>query len=1063
MSYFSAPPINTLRNWNACFYYFLNKYTHMRKLLLLMVLVIAGLTSWAQRAVTGRVTDANGNPIVGASVQVQNTQVGTVTREDGSFSLTVPANGHRLIITAIGMAAQEVALGTESNYAVSLQAGAQQNLQEVVVSSLGVRRDKKTLGYSAATIGAEELTAARQSNITNALAAKVGGVRVQGSGGAFTGSRVLIRGNTSVTGVSAPLYVVDGIPIDNGGGGTALQTGTTSTNRAFDINPDDIENMTILKGAAATSQYGSRGAGGVILITTKRGRKRAKSSVEVLSSYNIVEINRLPKYQNQYGQGVGGNFNPAVSASWGPEITGQTVTNFYGRQEQLRAYPDNVKSLLKTGYGLQNTVSFNGGGDKTTYRVAYGNTGETYVVRKNRQDRNNLSLNLNSEISNKFTLTSYINYTNTTSRRTQQGNQLSNPFFRSLFTPRSFDLANAPLYDANGNQALYPGGEDNPNWSIDNIRYRDEVNRILGNIGFRYRPVDWVTAELKVGADFYNFFAHGFDEIGARGQGNTAAQGLGGIIEARNNNRNLNSYFTVNANRKYGDFGVSVSVGNEIVENKVQNAQIIGRTLTVRGFDQISNASIFAPTTAFSNRRIVGLFGDVVVDYRSWATLNVKARNDWASTLAIDNNSVFYPAVALTINPTEIFHGLKGNVLSALKLRANYGKVGNSPPVYNTSNYQATANPADGFGPNIQFPFNGNLAFTISDAAGNPLLTPEFTTEKEVGIEASFWNNRITLEANHYRRRLTGGLFFVPYSAASGITSVYQNAGELKTDGNEVVLGITPIRAANGLTWNINANFTQFKTIVEKLAPGVANIFLGGFTTPNIRLVAGDEFGQIYGTQYRRDAQGRMILQTTGANAGLPLATTGVEKIGNPNPKFTLGITNSVSFKNFEFSFLLDIRKGGDIYSRNLADLRRNGAVIETAEFPRFKAGVLDKPYKFDGVDANGNPVNIPVTAEQYWGNNGKYVAAEGFIVNTSWTRVREANFSYTFPRKITDRTPFGNIELGVFGRNLFLWTKEYDHLDPEQNVLGINAAQGLEFNAQPSTRTVGVNLRITL
>lgn len=1036
---------------------------HMRRLLLGVMLTLFAAVAWSQRTVTGRVTDAAGNPIPNASVLVQNTQTGTVTKDDGTFSLTVPANGRNLVVSAVGMTAQTLPIGSQSAYSVSLQAGTQQNLQEVVISSLGVRRDKKTLGYSATTVGADELTQARASNITNALAGKVGGVQIQGSGGAFTGSRVLIRGNTSVTGLSAPLYVVDGIPIDNGGGGTALQTGATSTNRAFDLNPDDIESMTVLKGAAATSQYGSRGAGGVILITTKRGRKRPKSSVEFVSSYNSLRVNRLPDYQNEYGQGTGGNFNPATSASWGPLIQGQTVTNFYGQQEQLRAFPDNVASLFKSGYGLQNTVSFNGGSDRTTYRLAYGNTGETFVIRRNRLDRNNFSLNLNSDVSSKINITSFLNYTNTTSRRTQQGNQLSNPVFRSWFTPRSFDLANAPLYNATGGQALYPGGEDNPNWSIDNIKYRDEVNRVLGNLGLRYRATDWLSAEFKVGVDFYNFFANGFDEIGARGQGNVAAQGLGGIIEARNNNRNLNSYFTVNANRKFGDFGITASVGNEIFENKFQNAQVIGRTLTVRGFNQISNASIYQPTTAFSNRRIVGLFGDLVLDYKSWVSLNVKARNDWASTLAIGNNSVFYPAAALTINPTEIFQGLKGDVVNALKLRLNYGRVGNSPGPYNTSNYQATANPADGFGPNIQFPFNGNLAFTISDAAGNPILTPEFTTEKEIGIEASFWNNRITLEANHYQRRLTAGLFSVPYSAASGVTSVFQNAGELETIGNEIVLGVTPIKTRGGFNWTINANFTQFNTVVEKLAPGVANIFLAGFTTPNVRLVAGDEYGQLYGTKYRRDAQNRLILQTTGLNAGLPLATANVEKIGNPNPDFTIGLTNSFSYKGFEFTVLLDIRRGGDIYSRNIADLRRNGVVAETAEFPRFKDNAANRPYTFTGVDVNGNAVNIPVTAEQYWGNNGIYVAAEGFILNTSWTRVREANLTYTVPRSVTEKTPFGNIEFGLFGRNLFLRTKDYPHLDPEQNVLGISPAQGLEFNAQPSTRTIGVNLRLTL
>ncbi|MES2882838.1 MAG: SusC/RagA family TonB-linked outer membrane protein [Bacteroidota bacterium] len=1030
----------------------------MRKLLSLVMALAMFTTVWAQRTISGRVTDDRGTGIPNVSIQVKGTQTGTVSSADGSYSLGVPANATTLVFSSVGMRSQEVAIGNQSSLNISLQAGGE-NMQEVVVTTFGIRRDKKTLGYSTPTISSEDLTAVKNTNVSNAIVGKVAGVRVQGSGGAFTGSSILIRGNTSVTGGSQPLYVVDGVPIDNGGGGTALQNGATSTNRAVDINPEDIENMTILKGAAATSLYGSRAAGGVILITTKKGRRRAKNSVELNSSYNTVSVNRLPSFQNQYAQGLGGVYRNNVSTSWGPEITGQTVTNFFNKPEQLKAYPDNVSDIFQNGYNLQNTLSFSGGSEKTTYRFSYGNTKETFIIDNNKLNRNNFTVNVASDVTSKLNVSAFLNFNNTASTRTQQGNQLSNPVFRSYFIPRSYDLTNLPYYDSLGRQ-LFFGGEDNPYWSIENIRYNDEVNRLFGNVGLRYNFNSWLNADFKVGSDFFSFIANGFDEVGSRGGGNTSPGGLGGVLETRNNTRNLNSYFTLNATQKFGDIGISATVGNEILENKIQNAQVRGVELVVRGFNQISNAKTFTPTTGFSKRRIVGLFADVVFDYKNWISLNVKARNDFVSTLAPENNSVFYPAAALAINPTEIFPQIKGNILSSWKLRLNYGKVGNSPGVYNTSDYLAQGNPGDGFGPNLQFPFNNQLGFTISNAAGNPLLVPEFTTEWEVGTDLAFWDNRITLEANYYRRKLTEGLFSVPVSGASGITSVFQNAGVLNTRGTEVSLGIIPIKTKSGLNWSINANFTQFKTKVESLAPGVANIFLGGFTTPNVRLVAGEEYGQLFGTKYRRDAQGRLLL-TAG---GLPLATSGVEKIGNPNPKYTIGLSNSIAYRGFDFSVLFDIRQGGDIYSRNLADLRRNGVTAETAEFARFdRNGVPTTPYKFEGVDANGNAINVPVTVEQYWGNNGKYVAAEGFIINTSWVRLREATLTYRIPKSFTDKTPFGNIEFGVFGRNLFLWTKEYDHLDPEQNALGISPAQGLEFNAQPSTRTIGLNLRLTL
>jgi outer membrane receptor protein involved in Fe transport len=413
---------------------------------------------------------------------------------------------------------------------------------------------------------------------------------------------------------------------------------------------------------------------------------------------------------------------------------------------------------------------------------------------------------------------------------------------------------------------------------------------------------------------------------------------------------------------------------------------------------------------------------------------------------------------------TDAIPDLKNSVLNLWKVRANYGIVGRAAPAYNTSNYAGLGSASDGFGPNIAYPFNGLAGYTISNSAGNIKLKPEFTTEWEIGTDINLFNNRVTIQANYYERKLTEGLFSVPVSAASGVTSLFQNAGEIETKGTELTLGLVPIKTKD-FTWSINANYTQFKSIVTKLAPGVSVITLAGFTTPNIRLVEGEEYGAIYGNKYQRDNKGNMIIQTTGANAGLPLPTSGVFKVGASVPKYTIGLTNTFTYKHFTLDVLLDIRNGGDMYSRNLADLRRNGVTIETAALPRFAADNVTplKNYSFPGVDASGNPVNIPIRADQYWGNSGIYSSAEGFMVNTSWFRVREMNLTMKLPQALIDRTPFGNVEFGVFGRNLFLKAKDYPHLDPEQNALGASNIQGLEFNANPSTRTIGLNLRLTL
>lgn len=1048
----------------------------MRKLLLIVlsvILVTTQLFAQTMRTVTGTVTGDNGLPLSGVTVSASSDKR-TTTDNNGKYSMQIPASVKSLVFTYVGYAPSTITIGNKTSYDVNMVTE-DKSLSEVVVTSFGIKRDKKLLGYSTPVVSGEDLTAVRNTNVTNALVGKIAGVRTAGTGGSFSGSAILIRGYTSMTGSSAPLFVVDGVPIDNGGGDVALQRGVTNSNRAVDINPDDIEDMTVLKGAAATSLYGSRGAAGVILVTTKKGKRRTKSSVEVNSSFQVVSVNRLPEYQNEYAQGTSagavtatatvGVYNNLAATSWGPRIRGQQVTNFFGQTEILKAYPNNVSDMFQNGFNRQNTVSFSGGGEKTTFRLSYNNTKETYVIRSNELNKNVLTLNLNSEVNDKLTVSAFLSVNNTSSIRTQQGNQLSNPVFRGYITPRSYDLTNLPYYNSQGDQ-WYFGGEDNPYWSIENVRYNDEVNRFMGNFGIRYKFTNWLNADLKIGGDLQTFRSHGYDEIGARGGGNSAAGGTGGIRDERNNLRNLNSYLTLNAQKQYGRFNISGTIGNEIFDNFRNDVVIRSTGLAIRGFDHISNATVHnTPGVATVQTRTVGIFGDIVVDYDKWLSLNVKARNDFASTLAPGSRSIFYPAVAASALLTDAIPSLKSKALNMLKLRANYGVVGRAAPAYNTDNYAQLGAPADGFGPNIAYPYDGISGYTISNNAGNKNLKPEFTTEWEIGADANFFDNRIMLQASYYQRKLTEGLFRVPVSAASGVTTLFQNAGEIETKGIELTLGVVPIKSKD-FTWSINANLTKFKSITTKLAPGVSVIALAGFTTPNVRLVEGEEYGVIYGNKYQRDAQGRIVLQTTGANAGLPTATTGVFKIGNSNPRYTIGITNTFTYKMFTLDMLLDIREGGDQYSRNLADLRRNGVVIETARLPRFDTKDNVTPllnYMFDGVDASGNKVNIPIRADQYWGNAGKYVAAEGFMVSTSWFRVREMNLSMRLPKKLVDKTPFGNIEFGVFGRNLLLIAKGYPHLDPEQNVLGADNVGGLEFNANPSTRTLGVNLRITL
>ena len=1034
----------------------------MRKIILTLSGVLCLLfQSQSQKTISGVVTDSkDASPVAGVSISTG--KVGAKTDNKGQYNITVPNTAKQLTFTSIGYLEQNVTIAALSTINVFLKQD-DGNLKEVVVTAFGIKKDKKTLGYDVTQLSNQELTQAHTTNITNALAGKVPGVRVSGAGGSFTGSSIIIRGYNTFTGSNQPLFVIDGIPIDNSGGGQALQVGAPVSNRGIDINQEDVESMTVLKGPAAAALYGSRASNGAIIITTKRGKVKGRNNIQFSSSYAIENVNRLPDYQNEYAQGSAGAYINTTSGSWGPRIAGQTVTNFFGKPEQLASYPKNVSDIFRNGENIQNNISFSGGGDKNTFRFSYGNLKNTGILDNNKLIRNNFSINVSSKITDKLTASVSANYINNYSKRTQQGNQLSNPLFRAYFIPRSYDLTNAQFEDAVGNQTFY-GGEDNAYWTIKNNRFKDEINRVIGNVSLSYKFTNWLQADYKIGTDVYSTFRHGYDQIGARGQANTNAGGVGAVFETRNQYRSLNSNFFLSFNKKFGNFTTNAIVGNEIQQVYSANANITGQGVIVRDFEQLKNTTTYFPSNGSSKTRLIGVYGDFTVAYKSIASLNGTLRNDFASTFLPGKQSYLYPAVAATFNVTEAFPSIKGKVIDNIKLRGNIARVGKAGDfVYATDSYFVGAGSADGFGPNIAFPFNGLQGYTLSNSAGNAELGPEFTTSKEVGTELSFWKGRINIEANIYKTNSEKLIFGVPVSNSAGITTKIQNIGKSSTKGVELALNLIPVKFKTG-SWTINFNYTQFKTKVDELAPGVLNIFLGGFVTPNIRLVAGDEYGQIYGNAYQRDpASGQILINLT---TGFPLITSGVQKIGNPNPKYLIGITNTFTFKEFTLSFLLDIKKGGDQYSRNIADIRRNGVAIETAEFDRFLAdGVtVSTPYIFPGVNSTDlKPNTKAISAQNYWGNNGKYSAAEGFIVETSWFRVREASLSFKLPASVLSKLSIGNAEFGVFGRNLFLRAKNYPHFDPEQNALGVSNAQGLEFNSLPQARSMGVSLKISL
>ena len=1040
----------------------------MRKLLLLFAAgVLSVCQLWAQRTITGIVTDDKGSPMANVSVIIKGTKSGTVTKVDGTYSLSVSGSAKTLVFSSVEGGSQEVAIGEQSSINVTMKAQ-EKAMSEVVVTAFGIRKDKKSIGYSTTQLTNEQVNMSHNINITNALTGKVAGIRVNGSGGSFSGSSIIIRGYNTFTGSNQPLIVVDGIALNNGGGGNALQTGVTNSNRGIDLNPDDIESMTVLKGPSASALYGARAANGVILITTKKGKQGEKNSIQFSTSYQIEQVDRFPEYQNQYGQGTGGNFIGTTNASWGPEIKGQTVNQYnpatdkFDRAAPLLAYPNNVTDLFRNGYDWQSTVGFSGGNERTAFRFSYGYLKAQGVLDNNNLTKHNFSVNANSKVNSRLTVGASATYTYNASKRTQQGNQLSNPLFRGWFEPRSYDLTGLAFQDAIGNQR-YPMGEDNPYWTIINNRYHDEINRIFGNINFNLRLFSWLQADYKIGTDVFSTFRHGYDQIGVRGQANTNTIPGGGITETRNQYRSLTSNFYLTAHKRYGAFDVTALAGNEIFQEYNKTLTTTGQTLIVRDFENIKNTtSIQTPAVGSSLYRLVGLYGEVTLLYKNIATIDGTLRSDWSSILKPGHQQYWFPSVTGTVSVLDLIPAVKSNFLQTVKVRGSIARVGKATSefVYSTDSYFTTARSADGFGPQILYPFNGLQGFTLSTAAGNPDLGPEFTTNHEIGLDVSAWKNRLSIDFTVYKQTSKDLIFNVPIAPTAGITSIVKNAGSMHTNGVELGVIVIPVQTKS-FSWTINFNYTHFKSIVDELSPGVNTISIGGFVTPNIRLLPHTEYGQIYGSAYLRDSKtGKIVVNAN----GLPQVTTTDQIIGNPNPKYLIGATNTFTFKEFSLSVVFDYKKGGDIYSRNVADLERNGAAKETAEFPRFDAnGVATKPYIFDAVYANGGTNTTYVSAENYYGNSGKFVASEGFIFDATWFRIRELSLSYHIPSRITSKTPFSSMDLSLFGHNVYLHAPHYPHLDPEQNVLGVSNAQGLEFNALPATRTMGVAFRFSL
>ncbi len=1017
----------------------------MKKFLSIWALVL-GLTGFAtaQRTVTGSITDAKNEPLIGASVVIKGTSKGVISDLDGKFSLDVPKEATTLVFSFTGFTTQEIPLSTSNVFNVQMSEGLL--LNETVVTALGISKSDKSIGYAVTKVSGTTISSSGEPNVVQALASKAAGVNIVSSAGVpGASSKILIRGNSTFTGNNQPLFVVDGVPYDNTTNTTSPQDypfspnlqGVNESNRGLDLNPGDIENISVLKGPSAAALYGTRGANGVILITTKKGTKGLHVNYGV--SYDMSEVNKLPEFQNIYGQGTGGgsltsDIGTAAAGtpnSWGPKAT-QTF--------------DNNGAYFQKGQLLNNQLSISGGTDKSTFFLAFNNTNQTGIIPNTDLKRNTFRLNASTGV-DKFRVNAGVSYANTRDTKAQNGSNLSGIMLPLMRAPIDFNLLGGDgeggYQNLDGTQQTFVPIYDNPFWTAYKSPRKGNVNRITGNVSFDYLTTDWLTFTYRIGTDFYNdqvkqIFAQGANNIDGNGE----------IWEASNNHFEVLSNFFARADKRFGDVSVTALLGTDLNHRFDKTTFSRGRDLTIPDFYNLSNATNLYTDEASTTKRLAGIYGSIDLGYKDFVYLTVTGRNDWASSFGPQaKSSFFYPSVSASFVPTELMP--KNDVLDYAKIRLSYAVAGREPLAYTSKTYYQQPTFTDGFTNGIGFPYLGFNGFAISKTLGNEFLRPELNTSYETGIDLRLFKNRLNLGFTYYHAIANDLLVAQPIARATGFRVYRSNIGEMVNKGIEIEADAMVLNV-NDFGWKIGGNFTQNRSEVTQLAPGVSQISLeSAFTGIGSYAIVGQPYGAFFGTKWLRDAQGRMVVNA----AGIPQKDPIEGYIGNPYPDWTAAIRNTFSYKGLSLFALLDIRQGGDIWGGTIGRLNRIGRTAITAD--------RGKTYVVEGALADGTPNTKAISAFQYFtqvvGDGG--AAQEALVYDGSWVRLREVTLSYDLP-KIGDGKFVKNITVYATGRNVWLKTK-YPGVDPETSLTGAGSnIGGFDYFNMPGSKSWIVGLR---
>jgi TonB-linked SusC/RagA family outer membrane protein len=1040
----------------------------MRKLFLLgaIALLLSSIVVAQTKIITGTVTDEKGLPLPNVSVVIKNSNVGTTTDMNGHYRLEVPASAKSLLFSSIGLSEMEVPIGDKTTISPSLtQKG--NTLTEVVVTSLGITRDKRSLGYATQTLKSDQLVDKGQVNVVSALQGKVAGVNITGaSGSAGASYNINIRGISSFTGSNQPLFVIDGIPISNdvdrtNGGPLGTLGDNQPANRALDIDVNNIETVNILKGPSASVLYGSRAAAGAIIITTKKGGS-AKGRAEVIlnSSYSSQMATGLPEVQNDYGQGLGGVYNPVSTSSWGPAFSATpTIANgllIGGVAADYKAYPNNIKDFFETGSILDNNLTINGGDLKQNYTFSIGHINQDGILPNTSLKRTNVKFGANTVIRDKIKLGGSAVFTNTLQNGILGGNgQSSLGILAGL--ARSIDLTsyktNGTYKNPDGSNNFVIPNTENPYFGAYENPLTSNLYRITGNVTVGVDIVKWINLSYRLGVDAYTDRRK---QVFAVGSGRVpAGQDLENTIYRSEVNGDLiitakrNDLFTKELN-------LTALVGQNINQRNFQSVQVQGDNLTIPGFYNVSNATtLTVGSNEFtSKRRLLGYYAQFSFDYKNFLFLELTGRADQSSTLPKDNNTYFYPSISAGWVFTDALN-LSSDVINYGKIRASMAKVGRDADPYLLANTYASWSLGNNVA-SFNFPLGTTAGFGASTRIAPLTLKPEFTTSKEIGINLGLFKNRATLDMAYFDQLSKSQIINVGIAPSTGYSTKTINIGEMSNKGIEALLNVTAISTPT-FHWDVSGNFTKIVNKVRSIAPGVTSFSIPGSafigSIPSIKV--GYPYGVILGGVIPTSPDGQRLINPA---TGTYQPTLANQVLADPNPDYSLGFTNNLRYKGVSLGFTFDYTKGGQILSFTSALYKSRGVWKETGydrDQPRILPGVIQTaPDKYV-------PNNIQIPAQTFWQTVGG-LQSEFNVYDATVFRLREIGLSYDFPQQVIRSLKINGIRLTVFANNVF-FVAPYSIIDPAVNTQGAGNIRGLELQSAPNARTIGASLRLSL